>query len=121
MKYKTTIEIITEAGSKDEALEIAGEFLSGNIATGVDMKYASRPVHNMKMYVSVAAMVAFAGFIFVAMICSKPAQNFSGSFQNLNAVQPPLKTAGVSANIAQFKEEWKAMQNREALNSLKSK
>ena len=121
MKYKTTIEITTDADSKEEALEIAGEFLSGNISSGVDMKYLSRPVHNNRMYVSVAAVVALVGFLFVAMVCNKPTQIMGGVFQSLNAVQPPLKTSAISANSVDFKKEWQSMHNREALNSLNNK
>lgn len=121
MKYKTTIEIVTEAESKEEALEIAGEFLSGNVSSGVGMKYLSRPVHGNRVYVSVAVVAVFVCFLFVVMLGSRPAQNISSTFSTLNAVQPPLKTATLGKGSADFKRQWQDAQNREALNNLKNK
>ena len=37
MKYRTVIEVVTEAKDKSEAIEIVGEYLSGDILSGVQM------------------------------------------------------------------------------------
>ena len=37
VKFKTTIEISSEAENKNEAMEIVGEYLAGYLSSGVDM------------------------------------------------------------------------------------
>lgn len=50
MKYQTVIKILTDAESEHEATDIAGEFLRGNIETGVRMKCYSRPVKSYQLF-----------------------------------------------------------------------
>ena len=57
MKYKTTIEIVADAGDKSEAMEIAGEYLSGNLISGVRMKCRTNPVYVSKVRAAASAMV----------------------------------------------------------------
>ncbi|UCD54702.1 MAG: hypothetical protein JSV93_04045 [Candidatus Omnitrophota bacterium] len=50
MKYQTVIKILTDAESEHEATDIAGEFLRGNIETGVKMKCYTRPVKSSRLF-----------------------------------------------------------------------
>ena len=43
-KYKTIIELVMEANDSSEALDIAGEYLRGNIESGVSIKCYSQPL-----------------------------------------------------------------------------
>ena len=45
MQYKTVIEIICEAVDDHEALDIAGEFLKGDLEAGVEMRCFAKPLH----------------------------------------------------------------------------
>jgi len=50
MKYQTVIKILTDAESEHEATDIAGEFLRGNLETGVRMKCYTRPVKSYQLF-----------------------------------------------------------------------
>ncbi|MFH1593133.1 MAG: hypothetical protein ABID09_00360 [Candidatus Omnitrophota bacterium] len=43
MKYKTIIEVTSDARNNDEAIYIAGEYLRGNIESGVEIRCKSHP------------------------------------------------------------------------------
>ena len=120
MKYKTNIEITSDAANKDEAMEIVGDYLSGNIASGIDMKYATRPVrfyNNPAAKVVVVALLMTMGFF--SGVKAKPQQNFAVNMCQMAAVTPPLKTSGANKNDARFKKEWQQMQTTEAINYIK--
>ena len=119
-KYKTNIEIISPAANKDEAIEIVDDYLSGNITSGIDMKYATRQIrfydHSAAKIVGLILLVSI-GFIFSVRA---PGQSrLSIGTCQMAAIQPPLKTSNVSANDAKFKKEWEEKQTREALNFIK--
>ncbi len=121
MQYKTVIEVVTEAENKGEAIEIVGEYLSGHIATGVDMKYSTRPIHGVTK--SVITITALTVLIIVGVISAfhiKPSLNIVSSISGINAVQPRLKTSITDANNSEFKKEWKKAETREALNRIKN-
>jgi hypothetical protein len=120
MKYKTTIQVIAEAENKHEAMEIVGEYLSGNIASGIEMRYSTKEVtSHSKVVVSifVVLFVLAAGLFSTVYLkspqgCSMPASGF-------NAVQPPLKTHDALKNGSGFKAEWQKKQIDEALKRIK--
>jgi hypothetical protein len=119
-KYKTRIEITALAEDKDEAMEIVGDYLSGNIMSGIDMKYTTRQVHfydHRAAKVAVVMLLIGTAFLFSARTSLQTHLNI-GTCQ-MAAVQPPLKTSNVSANEAKFKKEWEEKQTREALNFIK--
>ena len=121
MKYKTTIEIVTNAQDKNEAMEIVGEYLSGHLSSGVDMKCATRRFsHYAKPVISVIALslVFFIGILSIINI--KPSKITIGNISGINAVQPPLKTSA-TIEKADFKKEWEAKQTKEALKLIKNK
>ena len=46
MRYKTVIEIVCEADNDHEALDIAGEFLKGDLEAGIEMQCFAKPVND---------------------------------------------------------------------------
>ncbi len=120
MKFKTTIHITAEAKDKNEAMEIAGEYLSGHLATGVDMKVRTSPVRNNGKYATVAIVALIVVGIF-AIHSSDPRQphNFAPSVPGNSVIQPPLKTSSSAGKSAHFKDEWRSKHAKEALDSIK--
>jgi hypothetical protein len=120
MKYKTNIEITSDAANKDEAMEIVGDYLSGNIASGIDMKYATRPVrfyNNPAAKIVAIALLMTMGFF--SGVKAKPQQGFSVNTCQMAAVTPPLKTYDANKNDMRFKKEWQEKQATEAINYIK--
>ena len=120
MRYKTTIEIVTEAADKNEAMEVAGEYLAGNIVSGVEMKYATRPLfdYRRKLCFTITIFLVSAIGIFTALCFNTP-QRLIQRISGINAIQPPLKTSAEENKRANFKEEWRAKQAKEALVSIR--
>ncbi len=119
MKYKTVIEISSEADNKNEAMEIVGEYLSGNLTSGVDMRCRTKPVISYKkplIGVALASVMLIIGlFSFTHLPSTK---NFVGNLTGISAVQPTLKTSEASQK-EKFKKEWEKKQMNEALNLIK--
>jgi len=120
MKYKTNIEITSEATNKVEAMEIVGDYLSGNITSGIDMKYETKPV---RFYNNVAAKMLIIGLLitigFVSGVKSKPQLSLGLNTCQMAAVTPPLKTSDTNKSELGFKSEWQLKQNAEAINYIK--
>ena len=120
MRYKTNIEITSDAANRDEAMEIVGDYLSGNIASGIDMKYATRPVHFYNNQAAkVVAVVLLMTMGFFSGVKAKPQQSFSVNTCRMAAVTPPLKTYDANKNDMRFKKEWQRKQTTEATNIIK--
>ncbi len=120
MKYKTNIEITSEASNKDEAMEIVGDYLSGNIVSGIRMKCISKPVRFYNHTAAKAAIVVlFVTLGFLSGIKARPQHGFAGPTHQMAAVQPPLKTSDSSKSDLEFKKDWEEKQTREALNFIK--
>lgn len=120
MKFKTKIEIITDANNRHEAADVAGEYLAGNISTGVTMKCNTAPVvHIRKSFIAIGAISLLAVFGLIQFyavratntVIPEPSSSFS-------AVQVPLKTSSNHLQNDEFKDEWRDMQNKEALESI---
>lgn len=119
MKFKTKIEITSEAANKNEALEIVGEYLSGYLTSGVDMKCYTRPVSTAaKPIISVitVSLLLFIGFLSLSQI--KSSKHSIGNVSTINAVQAPLRTSPAMKEYG-FKKAWETKQAKEALNHLK--
>lgn len=120
MKYKTNIEITSDAANRDEAMEIAGEYLSGNITSGINMKYVTRPV---RFYNNTAAKVIavtlFTAVVFFSGVKAKPQNGFSVNMCQVAAVTPPLKTSDAVKDGAGFKKEWQDKQVAEVIDYIK--
>ena len=118
-KFKTTIEITSEAENKGEAMEIAGEYLSGNLTSGVDMRCATKRIHQYaKPLIGIVAVSLILIISIVSITYLKPSKDFVGNFSGINAVQPSLKTSSTPAKD-DFKKEWETKQTREALKHIK--
>lgn len=118
-KYKTKIEITSPAANKDEAMEIVGDYLSGNIMSGIDMKYTTKQVrfydHSAAKALAVVLLISI-GFLF--SVKTSPQTHLNIGTCQMATVQPPLKTSNTSSD-AKFKKEWEEKQTREALNFIK--
>jgi len=120
MRYKTNIEITSDAANKDEAMEIVEDYLSGNITSGIDMKCATRQVHFYNNSAAkIVAVVLLMTIGFFSGIKADHKQNFSVNMCQMAAVTPPLKTSAANKNDTSFKKEWQQMQTAEALNFIK--
>jgi len=120
MKFRTTIQIVAEAKDRNEATEIAGEYLSGNLATGVDMKVRTAPVRNNGKYAAVAIIVLIvAGIFMVHGSDLRQSNNFAYSVPGNSVIQPPLKTSSQADKSVHFKDEWRSRHTKEALDSIK--
>ncbi|MDD5422020.1 MAG: hypothetical protein WC592_07915 [Candidatus Omnitrophota bacterium] len=121
MKYKTTIEIISDASDKCEAADIAGEYLSGNLVSGVAMKCRTSAVCSYKktvVAIFVVVLVVSIG-IFSAWQPRISQSMTPLTLSGISAVQPPLKTAQ-DKKSEDFKKEWQKKQNKAAIDLIKS-
>jgi len=122
MKFKTTIQITTEAENKNEAMEIVGEYLCGNLMSGVDMKCLTKPVRNYKRGIVLGSLVVFfiVGLGILTTISYKHPQSMIQGIYGVGAIQPPLKTS-ISADKEnlEFKHKWEDRQAKEALEYIK--
>ena len=119
MKYKTKIELITQAENKNEAMEIVGEYLSGYLASGVDMKCSTKRISNYNRHIISIAVTSLILTIVILLLSNiKPSKNSTGNFYGINAVQPPLRTS-IDGDKSEFKKEWDTRQTREALSHIK--
>ena len=119
MKYKTVIEVVCEAENKDEAMDVAGEFLSGQIENGVKMRCFSRP---LSLSVISKLSKGFIGFALIASLgvlsvnlLHKEKENISS--HEASAIQPPLRTE----RNENFKEEWQNQEFKKALETVKDR
>ena len=117
MKYRTIIELVTEAEDKNEAMDIVGEFLNGGIDSGVRMKCQTVVFRRHKLL--------YAG-IFFALTCMllgtisfgyvKNAPGVFSNIKNTSAVQPPLKTS----RKASFRDKWQEEETKKVLEYIKN-
>ena len=106
MRYKTRIEITTEAADKNEAIEIVGEYLSGNIVSGIDMRCTTKPVNSQQKTIISVAVISLLLLVGIAVSnYTRPTANLSVSVPGVDAVQPPLKTSAKDKVDAKFKKQ----------------
>lgn len=121
MKFKTTIQITTDAADKNEAMEIVGEYLSGNLISGIDMKCKTHPAVNHSgalIVASIVCLIFIGGLVFSINGRHNPAGPMS-YVQGLSAIQPPLKTSSVDRDGSRFKKEWQNKQSHKILDYIK--
>ena len=120
MRYRTVIELVTEAKDKSEAIEIVGEYLSGDVFSGVEMRYSTRAVNGIKkaaITITALSLILAAGII--SFYLTKSIGSGSTSSSGMSAVQPPLQTQILHVRDAQFKTQWQEEHNKEALRKIK--
>lgn len=116
MKYRTLIEIVTDAKDHNEAIDIAGEFLRGNLESGVKMKCSTKPLKSRFIFPASAFAVLLA--IVLSLAWSGYFRNGNISFadrKHVSAVQPPLKTS----EATNFKETWREERDKKVLDYIK--
>ncbi len=122
MKYRTTIEIVSDAKDKHEALEIVGEYLLGNIMSGIDMRCKTRPI---KIYRAIVASVAIVGLAvsigLFTLLPVKGSHNFPVAQSRIDAVPAPLKTSPMTTEDIEFKKRWNEKQVKAAFETILKK
>lgn len=104
MEYKTVIEIINEAENPTEAADIAGEYLRGEIDSGVTIRCATKPFKRYLTLRMVFILLIAISFIGISTFRIKNSTlNIIVPRRNTSAVQPPLKTHIHDNN---FVDEW---------------
>jgi hypothetical protein len=120
MRYKTTIHIIADARDRNEAVEMADEYLAGHLASGIDMKCSTRPVYQNT--VKVVSAVAVSALVLLAILIVPQSRHAAGmipAVAGASAIQPPLKTSSADRLSTEFKKEWQVRQTAEALNVIR--
>ena len=120
MRYRTTIEVVTEASDRAEAIEIVGEYLSGDVLSGVRMKCSTHPVSGVKkVVVTVTALSVLLVIGLTSALFIMPAANGALCASASSAVQAPLHTQVVDIRNADFKDQWQKEHTKEALRKIK--
>jgi len=120
MRYKTVIEVVTEAKDRSEAIDIVGEYLSGDVLSGVEMKYSTRAVSGVKkIAIAITALSLMLAAGIISLYITKSIGNGAPSSAGMSAVQPPLQTQALHVRDAQFKTQWQDEHTKEALRKIK--
>jgi hypothetical protein len=122
MKYRTVIELICEAADKEDAFHTAGEYLRGEVESGVEMKCKaiSLKVHRMLRYGIASVLVVFLFSTLAAGIATRGREE---SLRNISelvlsntcTIQPVLHTKHKTG----FKEKWETKKDEAILEYLK--
>lgn len=117
MRFKTTIQLVSDAQDRSEALDLVEEYLAGNIVSGVDMRCVTKPVYRSNIVGVVAISLAIVAGILVGSHFKHP-QSMIQTIPGASAIQTPLKTSAVTYSNPGFKEEWQDRQTKEALERI---
>ena len=119
MRFKTTIQLVSDAQDKSEALDLVEEYLAGNIVSGVDMRCVTKPLHSKAKIAGMAViLLAVVAGIFAGSYIKHP-QNILRTIPGVSAVQSPLKTSNITHRSPEFKKEWQDRQTKEALDQIR--
>ena len=123
MKYRTVIEILCDASDKEEATNLAGEYLKGEINFGVSMKCKSAPLwaHRTKKYTaSLIVMVLLLSTFAIQFVPvsenGKTSTKISSRLSSTYTVMPALKTK----EQEDFKKEWEKKKDEAVLDYIKN-
>ncbi|MBD3427148.1 MAG: hypothetical protein GF409_07975 [Candidatus Omnitrophica bacterium] len=115
MKYRTVIELTCEAPDKDEACDMAGAYLKGDIDFGVDMicTTSSLPTHRLtKCAVVISVFLVLSLITILRFSPIGCAEKVTGSrnegFCSAYALMPALKTK----HRGGFKGAWEKKHQR---------
>lgn len=120
MRYETTIHIIADARDRNEAVEMADEYLAGHLSSGVDMRCSTKPAYHGT--VKVVSAVAVSALVLLAVLIAPQVKHATGMIPgaaDVSAIQPPLKTSTADRLSVEFKKEWQVRQTAEALNAIR--
>jgi hypothetical protein len=122
MKYRTVIELICDAADKEDAFYTAGEYLRGEVESGVEMKCKaiSLKAHRMLKY---GVMSVLAIFLFSTLVAGIATRDREKSLRNISelilsntcTIQPVLHTKHETG----FKEKWETKKDEAILEYLK--
>ena len=123
MKYRTVIELVCSASDRDEACNIAGEYLKGDLDFGVEMKFktASCFAHRALKYGITCAAAFMVSFTFltlfepIANMGEKSKSSIVAGISSTCTVTPELKTQGEIG----FKEKWARRKDETVLDYLR--
>ena len=122
MKYRTLIELICEASDREDASNIAGDYLKGDVDFGVEMrcKTVSLWEHRVKKYAvscTVAVLVLVSFLLKVAPTGLQAEKESSAviGFSNTYTILPALKTK----HKDEFKSDWEKKKNEAVFEYLK--
>ncbi|MGB2629913.1 MAG: hypothetical protein WBD24_02215 [Candidatus Omnitrophota bacterium] len=122
MKYRTLIELICDAIDKDDAIHTAGEFLRGEVESGVDMRYSARTLRSHRAF-----KYGFTGLLVLCLISTlyigyatkeknETLRHITGYIlSNTCTIQPVLKTQ----HTEEFKEKWENKKSEVMFDHLK--
>ena len=117
MRYKTTIHIIADARDRNEAVEMADEYLAGHLSSGIDMRCSTKPAYHNT--VKVVSAVAVSALVLLAVLIAPQARHATGVLStaaDASAIQPPLKTSEKAA----FRVKWQEEGAKKVLEYIKS-
>ena len=120
MRYQTTIHIIADARDRNEAVDMADEYLAGHLASGIDMRCSTNPAYHNT--VKVVSAVAVSALVLLAVLVAPQVRNATSiipTTADASAIQPPLKTSTADRLSVEFKKEWQVRQTAEALNAIR--
>jgi len=113
MKYRTRIDIITDADSEREAADIAGEFLKGDFESGATL--TCRTASFRSPVIVNASICLVLTLIFVGAATLGYFQKSPVAFtetRKISACSPPLKTSSTLA----FKDAWQEEETKKVLD-----
>jgi len=123
MRYRTVIEVICDAANADDAVDIAGDYLSGKVDFGVEMasNTVSMRVHKIRKFaISGLAAVVLLSVVLVKLLPAGSVSAEKGSsgpvLCSTYTVMPTLKTSGES----EFKNQWEEKKDEAVLNYIKN-
>lgn len=121
MKYRTVIELVCEASDKDDASNLAGDYLRGDIDFGVDMRCRTTSLasYKFKKIASTCALTFFIFFLFLFNVTPVgsyiASETGRASFQATSTVMPSLRTRYAE----DFRERWEEEKERAVMDYLK--
>ena len=122
MKYRTLIELICEASDREEASNIAGDYLRGEVDFGVEMncRTASLWEHRVRKYAVSCTVVILVLVSFLLKIAPTGLEGKKGGqavmgFSNTYTILPALKTK----HTDEFRNDWESKRNEVVLEYLK--
>ncbi len=109
MRYRTVIEVVSEAGNEHDAADSAGEYLVGRSDNILSMKCHTEPVRSSYSfkYLAMTTSLAVLGLLIFMSSRAIREDSCSGmlSIGSRSAIQPPLRTASSSGNFAELWEK----------------
>jgi len=124
VKYKTVVEIITDADNEDEAVDLAGEYLRGKYECTFPLKVKTHQLkkrnYRVLAYSGAAYLIVLslsfmwfsAGRTYQTIVSAKHNDMLDGC-----AIQPPLNTDLNHKAGKDFKESWDKLYRKKALHS----